>query len=46
MSNYNPKDYGKVKITVNNETVSTMEDINRNLAPDEAEFKKKKGFDK
>lgn len=38
MSNYNPKDYGKVKINVNSETVSSLEDINRNQSRDESEF--------
>ena len=41
MSNYNPKDYGKVKIIVNNEVVSTFEDIQSNKI-EESLFKKNK----
>jgi hypothetical protein len=44
MSSYNPKDYGKVSITINSETVSSLEDVKRNLSPGEDEFKKNKGF--
>ena len=32
MSNYNPKDYGKAIITVNNETVADIKEINRRAA--------------
>ena len=41
MSNYNPKDYGKVKIIVNNEVVSTCEDIQSHKI-EESLFKKNK----
>ena len=44
MSNYNPKDYGKVSITINSETVSSLEDVVQNLSPDETTFNKNKGL--
>ena len=44
MSNYNPKDYGKVKIVINSEVVSSIEDIIENKASDESEFINNRGF--
>ena len=39
MSNYNAKDFGKVKIEVAAETVKTFDDLNSNSETEESEFR-------
>tara|TARA_Y100000401_G_C8315717_1_gene222278 strand:- start:541 stop:1383 length:843 start_codon:yes stop_codon:yes gene_type:complete len=39
MSNYNPKDFGKVKIEIAAETVKTFDDLNSNSEKEEKEFR-------
>ena len=46
MSNYNEKDFGKVRINVGTETIKTLDDLDtRNKSRDESTLKKKKGLD-
>ena len=42
MSNYNTKDYGKVKIIMGSETVKSINDTTNRESRNEDQFKKKK----